>query len=66
MVRTRVSSGSGSPVSTSPTVRVTVSSPTDGVHLVHPSRHVPAHEPLDEVAVVEVLEEGQAWRDQCG
>jgi len=50
MVRTRVSSGSGSPISTSPRVRVTVSSPTDGVHLVHPSQHVPVHEPLDDVA----------------
>jgi hypothetical protein len=40
-------------------MRVTVSSPTDGVHLVHPAQHVPTHEPLDEVAVVGVLEEGQ-------
>ncbi len=59
MVRTRLSSGSGSPISTSPRVRGTVSSPTDGAHLVHPSQHVPTHEPLDEVAAVEVLEEGQ-------
>ncbi len=59
MVGIRLSSGSGSTISTSLRVRVTVSSPTDGAHLVHPSQHLPTHEPLDEVAVVEVLEEGQ-------